>query len=100
MLAGWLEQVGIFAQVQGDQLQGGVGELPAGNMATLWVAEDDEAQALDVIAEYEASQPSDNEVMPLSTPLPDSRHGVFMSGFLIGVIVGAMGVLALINGVP
>ena len=33
MVAGLLEQVGIAAQVRGDLLQGGVGELPAAGLA-------------------------------------------------------------------
>lgn len=61
MLANLLDQVGIMAQVQGDMLQGGMGELPAAGLATVWVAANDEARAREVIAEFEASQPADQE---------------------------------------
>ena len=64
MLAGLLEQSGIVAQVRGDMLQGAVGELPASGLASVWVNEDDEARSLEVIADYEASQP------PPSGPTP------------------------------
>ena len=63
MLAGLLEQSGIVAQVRGDMLQGAVGELPASGLASVWVNEDDEARSLEVIADYEASQPTELDAL-------------------------------------
>ncbi|QJX02306.1 DUF2007 domain-containing protein [Alcanivorax sp. IO_7] len=57
MVAGLMEQAGIMAQVRGDMLQGAVGELPAAGLASVWVADDDEARARAVVRDFEAEQP-------------------------------------------
>lgn len=49
-----LEQQGVSAYVAGHYLQGGLGELPVVNLIQVQVAEEDEAAALKVIADYEA----------------------------------------------
>lgn len=92
MLADLLEQVGIMAQVQGDMLQGAVGELPAAGLASVWVAESDETRAREVIADFEASQPAES-------PLP-GRPEVqrsFTRGLLMGMVIGAVVVLVLLR---
>ena len=65
MVAGLMEQAGIMAQVRGDMLQGAVGELPAAGLASVWVADDDEAEARAVVRDFEAEQP------PTAEPGPD-----------------------------
>ncbi len=90
MLADLLEQVGIMAQVQGDMLQGAMGELPAAGLASVWVAESDEARAREVIADFEASQPADSVSPPRSVG-PRS----FTRGLLLGMVIGALAMLLL-----
>ncbi len=94
MLAGLLEQAGILAQVRGDLLQGAVGELPASGLASIWVAEDDESRSLELIADYEASQPLPSGPTlrerirePGRTETDSSR--AFRKGLLIGMLLGA-----------
>lgn len=94
MVAGLIEQAGIMAQVNGDMLQGGVGDLPAAGLASVWVADSDEQRARQVIGDFEASQP------PASAPTlrerirepgrgePDSGRA-FRQGLLVGVLLGA-----------
>ncbi|MDX1804249.1 MAG: DUF2007 domain-containing protein, partial [Alcanivorax sp.] len=57
MVADLLNQAGIMAQVHGDLLQGGVGELPAGGLASVWVADSDTRRAAEVIQDFERHQP-------------------------------------------
>lgn len=84
MVAGLLDQVGIFAQVHGDMLQGAVGELPAAGLATVWVAENDENRARQVVADFEATQPSVETVVQK----PQRRSDTFLGGFALGLMVG------------
>ena len=92
MLADLLEQVGIMAQVQGDMLQGAVGELPAAGLASVWVAESDEARAREVIADFEASQPADTQ-----DSHRQATQGSFTRGLLLGMVIGALLVLFLLR---
>ncbi len=91
MLADLLEQVGIMAQVQGDMLQGAVGELPAAGLASVWVAESDESRAREVIADFEASQPADS---PQRRP---EMQRSFTCGLLLGMVIGAVVMLVLLR---
>jgi hypothetical protein len=91
MLADLLEQVGIMAQVQGDMLQGAVGELPAAGLASVWVAESDESRAREVIADFEASQPADS---PQRRP---EMQRSFTRGLLLGMVIGAVVMLVLLR---
>ena len=94
MLAGLLEQSGSVAQVRGDMLQGAVGELPASGLASGWVNEDDEARSLEVIADYEASQPPPSgptlreRIREPGRAETDSTRA-FRKGLLIGMFLGA-----------
>ena len=92
MLADLLDQVGIMAQVQGDMLQGAVGELPAAGLASVWVAESDEARAREVITDFEASQPADSP----ATHRPQAQAS-FTRGLLLGMILGAVMMLVLVR---
>lgn len=56
LLKGLLEQEGIEAFVNGEYLQGGIGELPASGIVTLSVEEDDVEQALTIIEAYDAGE--------------------------------------------
>jgi hypothetical protein len=56
LVKGLLEQRGIQAFVSGQYLTGALGELPVAGIVTVYVADDDEAAANDVIAELEADR--------------------------------------------
>jgi Putative prokaryotic signal transducing protein len=49
-----LEQAGVHAQVQGEFLQSGAGELPLGNLVAVAVADEDVAIAREIIRDWEA----------------------------------------------
>ena len=50
-----LQQAGIEAVIQGEFLQGGIGELPAAGNIRVMVGEDDVAEARQVIADWDAA---------------------------------------------
>jgi hypothetical protein len=54
IVAGMLHAEGIEAHVGGHYLQGGVGELPMTDFATVSVAEDDVSEARKIIERYQA----------------------------------------------
>ena len=53
IVKGMLEQQGIQARINGEFLQGGIGELPLIDLVTVSVAEEDYEKALEVVREYE-----------------------------------------------
>jgi hypothetical protein len=53
IVKGLLEQQGISARVNGEYLQGGIGELPLIGLVTVSVTEEDYANARKVLSEYE-----------------------------------------------
>jgi hypothetical protein len=50
-----LQQAGIDATIQGEFLQGGVGDLPAAGNVRVMVPENDFEEARSVIADWEAA---------------------------------------------
>lgn len=54
IVAGLLEQHEIHCHISGHFLQGAIGELPAGDFATISVADEDVAVAEKMISDYEA----------------------------------------------
>lgn len=50
-----LQQAGIKAMIQGEYLQGGIGELPAAGNIRVLVPKGDVADAREVIADWEAA---------------------------------------------
>jgi hypothetical protein len=72
MLAHLLEQDGIPAYVHGEALQGAMGELPAGGLIQLMVAEEHYERARQLLLQWEkASAPADAE-----SPRPGGRFRV------------------------
>ena len=53
LLKGLLEQDGIMAFVNGEYLQGGMGELPTGGLISVSVADADQEAAMRVVAEFQ-----------------------------------------------
>ena len=53
IIKGLLESNNIEAFVSGHYLQGGIGELPASDFAAIFVNDDNCAQALEIIQQYE-----------------------------------------------
>lgn len=82
MLRDLLRQVGLTAQIQGEHLQGALGELPAAGLVRLVVDEPDYAAARALIDHWESAQPAD-----ASAPLhPTAPAG--WTRFVIGLLIG------------
>ncbi len=82
MLAHLLDQNGIQAHIHGEALQGGVGELPAGGLLQLLVADDESERARALIIQWERA----NVPAPGETP-EKPRVPIW-----VGLIVFALGV--------
>jgi hypothetical protein len=61
IIRGLLENHGIAARVNGDYLQGGIGELPLIDLVTVSVADEDYARALEVIEEFDQAVMEDRD---------------------------------------
>lgn len=86
MILNLLEQEGIEGRINGEFLQGGMGELQAMGLARVMVHSEDENTARTIIATWDASQPKPvlAEVMPR-----DQRvFAAAMVGLVIGVMLG------------
>lgn len=82
MLAHMLDQAGITAHIHGEALLGGVGELPAGGLLQLLVAEDEYDRARSLIGDWERA----NTLTPEeSAPKPSVPGWMGLIVFAIGV---------------
>jgi len=57
IIKGLLEQHGISVRIDGEYLQGGIGELPPMGLITVSVAEENYDRALSLVSEYENVEP-------------------------------------------
>jgi len=83
MILNLLELRGISGHIEGEYLQGGIGELQVMGFVHVLVAEEDYAEARQIISEWEAIQP------PTEDSKPKLRTGGGVGIFVTGVIVGA-----------
>jgi hypothetical protein len=83
MILNLLEQYRISGRIEGEHLQGGMGELQAIGFVRVLVNEEDQEQAKQIIREWEALQPPD-----VPNP-PASRDTMGIQLFFAGVIIGA-----------
>ncbi len=76
-----LQQAGIDARIEGEYLQGGIGELPAIGNVRVVVDERDWAEARAVIADWEAADSGQGsiasasirpQILPTAEPDPDA----------------------------
>lgn len=89
MLLDLLKQRGIEAHIQGEHLQGAMGELPAAGLVRLVIDEEHYDEARDILDAWEALQPA-------ATPAPPRRGGRFR-WFVLGVLLGAGGLYGLVR---
>ncbi|MFH0934239.1 MAG: DUF2007 domain-containing protein [Pseudomonadota bacterium] len=83
MILNLLEQHGIAGRIEGEYLQGGIGELAAMGFVRVLVADEDHAEAAKVVREWEAIQPPDDK------PAQESSGSTALRTFVAGVFVGA-----------
>ena len=86
MVADILTRDGIDAQVFGADLQGGIGELPAGGLVQVMAPEHQAQRAREIITEWEQSHPAPGD-QDRSAPSPRYQLGLpqFVSGIFAGV---------------
>jgi Putative prokaryotic signal transducing protein len=84
MILNLLKQVGITGRIDGEYLQGGIGELQAMNFVRVLVSEQDYAEARKIINEWESIQPEPDN------PAPEAETSGGLQIFVIGMIVGAV----------
>lgn len=93
MISNLLSLEGVEAEVFGEHLQGGIGELAATGVVRVMVADDDYPQAHQVVAEWEAKQSVDTAQSDYEVSNRSSSIGSLLIGFVLGGVV----VLAILN---
>jgi len=86
MVLNLLEVEGISARIDGEYLQGGIGELQAINLVKVLVDEQDYLKAKEIVKDWELQQPStmgDEEAKSKS----NNKIGVFIVGLIIGIAI-------------
>ncbi len=83
MILSLLEQQRIPGRIEGEYLQGGVGELQAMGLVRVLVSEADYADARKIINEWESIQPASDSSKPETRP----SRGLMI--FVIGAVAGA-----------
>lgn len=84
MILNLLEQRGISGRIEGEYLQGGIGELSAMGFVRVLVADENYAEAEQIIGEWEAIQP------PEEKSNPETSTSIALRTFISGVFVGAL----------
>jgi hypothetical protein len=85
MLQDLLQQRGISSRLDGAQLQGGVGELPAAGLVRLVVDDEDYELARAVVADWESVAGPD------PVPAPQAPASSSLVAALAGVVLGVTG---------
>lgn len=85
MLQDLLQQRGISSRLDGAQLQGGVGELPAAGLVRLVVDDEDYALARAVVDDWEST------AGPNTVPAPKAPASRSLVAALAGVVLGVTG---------
>ena len=94
MVKNLLENEGVDSRIDGEYLQGGVGELQAIGAIRVVVDEDDYPQAREIIDEWESLQP-DDDADGIKTSKPSSAT----NGFVLGVAL-TIGIAYFISNSP
>lgn len=82
MILNLLEQQGIVGRVDGEFLQGGIGELPAAGLVRVMVSEEDYSVAKPIVDMWNISEPA-----PVDSP-PQKKSGSRLTFLLAGLLVG------------
>jgi hypothetical protein len=81
-----LETEGIAAFVQGEHLQGGVGELAAMDLVKVSVNDHDIPKARALIEAWESSQPADQDAPSEDSEGENNAFSMLLLGFIAGVL--------------
>ncbi|MFD0740288.1 DUF2007 domain-containing protein [Lysobacter koreensis] len=101
-----LEQAGVPSYIRGEYLQGGLGDLPAGGLIHVCVADSQAEHAREIVLDWEQSSSRDgddfaNEASetPVAPPASPSRRSAIVA-LLIGAVAGAFLTWATLRGPP
>ncbi len=94
MISNLLQQVGITSRIDGEYLQGGVGELQAMGFVRVLVDDSDYLNAQDIIKSWDANQTDKIIDAP-----PKSKSTGIVIGLLIGLLIG-VGATFLVYNTP
>lgn len=85
MILNLLEMQGLSGRIDGEFLQGGIGELPAVGLVRVMVAEEDYPAAKEIVNRWEATQP----VPPMhnSSTKPANKSLIFLGGVMVGFLL-------------
>ncbi|MGA9666779.1 MAG: DUF2007 domain-containing protein [Gallionella sp.] len=84
MILNLLQTYGIPGRIEGEYLQGGVGELQAIGLVRVLVSEQDYNRPKEIVDEWESIQP------PLDSSRAEARSSgsmMFIAGFIAGAVV-------------
>jgi putative signal transducing protein len=84
MILNLLEQRRISGRIEGEYLQGGIGELSAMGFVRVLVEDEDYTAAKLIISEWEAIQ------LPEEKPKPETSASIALRIFITGVFVGGV----------
>lgn len=87
MILNLLEQSGLTARIDGEYLQGGVGEIQAIGIVKVMVDEKDYTDAKLIIQQWNAKQPYQEVHKPITK---QSRFGTGIMGFIFGAVAIAV----------
>jgi hypothetical protein len=88
MVLNLLQQQGVAGRIEGEYLQGAMGQLPARGLVRVVVDDADAPVAHAIVAAFEAEQPSDTAPRP-PAPAASSRWWWFLAGVLLGALAAA-----------
>jgi hypothetical protein len=88
MILNLLEQAGLSARIDGEYLQGGVGELQTMGIVRVMVKENDYPDAKSIIQEWDAAQPALDTKKTIAKK--QSNFGTGIIGFIFGIAAMAI----------
>ena len=86
MVANLLQQHNIETQIEGELLQGGIGDLQAMNFVRIMAEEKDAEAARDIIKQWEATQP-DKPAETNDPAQPLNGLIIFIAGLIAGIVI-------------
>lgn len=84
MILNLLEQQGLIGRIDGEYLQGGIGELPAAGLVRVMVTDQDYAAAKEIIDKWDAEQPA--QASPSVQKSTSNKFGTFVVGMVLGML--------------
>lgn len=87
MILHLLEQAGLSARIDGEYLQGGIGELQAMGVVRIMIEETDYSEAQSIVQEWNANQPKEKLESSVNRR---KKFEVGFFSFLLGMAVMAV----------